>query len=1040
MKHPLACLAILAAAPMAFAQTIPLPNPSFEEGDNAPAGWTLSGGKGEWLADGAPDGNRAVAVTGTGKDSNFWRSGTLPMKPGTVYGLRFKARCDGVGGGTPVTGPSFCNRDLGKIPAEWADYESVFVTPPNLTPDQSWIRFGQWQVNGTVAFDQIELVEATPVHRWRGLLALGEGERLSGQEYFFDAPLGSACGNHSRAWSGHTCGFNSNRWTFAAGQGTAYRHQVHERHQTAAEVTVSVTWYQAGELVVDASEDGESWHTLGTIGKKGSATFPLPARMLPAKEVYVRMTARPVRAKPNGGASLQVSGYTYRATLDGEPEVHVGRTRYFAVSERDPRFNVTIVDVGDALPNDLGEYNRVTLWVENRTGGEVRATPQVTVRPFGKGAFKSRDTDTLLKPGQQLLQLPYFVMTTGDVTLVVELGDLRGPSLTTTEDTVVYDSGGITGFRATGRLRVPNLHNADYGEVLPGSSDAVGLWWASSGWKISQRRGPPTDEAKAVHIRAAGNEAEAAQIVVRPDKGLKGLTAKADVLKGPGGAVIPAEAIDILRVRYVMVTRPTDSTGCVAPWPDPLPPLRGPIDLEAMKNQPLWVRVTVPKDAKAGTYKGTVHLKAEGWAADVPLEVEVFDFALPGRMTCKTAFGFSPGNVWRYQKVTRPEDRRAVLEKYWANFASHHISPYDPAPMDRLKVTWPKGENGKHTLVPQFDWTAWDAAMQRAIDQRHFNSFRLSIPGMGGGTFHARREPSLLGYSEDSPEYKTAFTNYCRALEAHLKEKGWLPYAFVYWFDEPAPRDYAFVMNGFRKLKEACPAITRMLTEQVEPALAGGPNLWCPVSPNYHHERAEERRARGERFWWYVCCGPKAPYCTLFIDHPATELRVWLWQTWQRKINGILVWQTNYWTSTAAYPDANRPQNPYEDPMGWTSGYSTPKGVKRPWGNGDGRFIYPPEAAADAHPKAPVLDGPVDSIRWEMLRDGLEDYEYLAILRRLLREKGGRLDASKRAEFAALLEVPEEITKDMTTFTKDPAPIERRRLAIARAIAQLSRL
>ena len=80
-------------------------------------------------------------------------------------------------------------------------------------------------------------------------------------------------------------------------------------------------------------------------------------------------------------------------------------------------------------------------------------------------------------------------------------------------------------------------------------------------------------------------------------------------------------------------------------------------------------------------------------------------------------------------------------------------------------------------------------------------------------------------------------------------------------------------------------------------------------------------------------------------------------------------------------------QNPYEDPMGWRSGYSTPKGEKRPWGNGDGRFVYPPEAAADAHPSGPVLDGPVDSIRWEMLRDGIEDYEYLVILRGLLKDK-----------------------------------------------------
>ena len=42
--------------------------------------------------------------------------------------------------------------------------------------------------------------------------------------------------------------------------------------------------------------------------------------------------------------------------------------------------------------------------------------------------------------------------------------------------------------------------------------------------------------------------------------------------------------------------------------------------------------------------------------------------------------------------VPAQRDRRAVLEKYWENFGAHHIAPYDPAPLDPLKVTWPKLE------------------------------------------------------------------------------------------------------------------------------------------------------------------------------------------------------------------------------------------------------------------------------------------------------------------------------------------------------------
>ncbi|MBT7598043.1 MAG: DUF4091 domain-containing protein, partial [Gemmatimonadetes bacterium] len=268
-------------------------------------------------------------------------------------------------------------------------------------------------------------------------------------------------------------------------------------------------------------------------------------------------------------------------------------------------------------------------------------------------------------------------------------------------------------------------------------------------------------------------------------------------------------------------------------------------------------------------------------------------------------------------------------------------------------------------------------------------------------------------------------------------ERGWLDEAFVYWFDEPNPRDYDFVMNGFGKLAEAGPDITRMLTEQVEAQLIGGPNLWCPISSNYQEEEAAQRRAGGERFWWYVCTVPKAPYATLFIDHPATELRVWLWQTWQREIDGILVWQSTYWTSGAAYPD--QAQNPYEDPMGWVSGYSTDAGTRRPWGNGDGRFLYPPEAAAHVATE-PVLDGPVDSIRWEMLRDGIEDYEYLAILRELLAQHGGQLDAQRQLQLNELLDVPAEITSSMTNFTVDPAVVEAQRHRVAAAVVELSQM
>ena len=742
---------------------------------------------------------------------------------------------------------------------------------------------------------------------------------------------------------------------------------------------------------------------------------------------------------------------------------------------------------------------------------------------------------------------------------------------------------------------------ADSAELLPVSKPPLTVWWApSSSAKLQPDTPAPGNTGSAMRLYCARNEREAAQLIIRPAAPVSALTVGCDGLQGPRGSSIQSSNIDLLRVMYLGVAKASDPSSKPGLWPDPLLPVGAPVNLEPETNHIFWVRVFVPKEASAGLYKGSVRLRAAEISLEVPLELTVYDFALPDQTTCTTAFGFSAGEVFAYHALRTEEQKRAVLDLYLADLAAHHISPYDPTPLDPIEVTWPdvkpprsawddwtglrivtnevhrgtgallvyddqpaanvtvtyeplipisregfrfkawyrtavpghrfnisfnhynankewmsgrnndltlsgsgtwqeiervftnfpagagfvrlhlratawteQGENlglvwfddvslsdletGRELLTGgdferkprtelvaapdklrvRFDFRSWDREMERVLKTYHFNSFQVHFPGLGGGTFHSIEGPSLLGFHENDPEYPLLMRSYGEQLENHLRERGWLDKAFVYWFDEPSPDQYAFVMNGFAKLKRYAPGLTRMLTEKVAPGLIGGPNLWCPISNNYNQEQADARRQYGEKFWWYVCTGPKAPYTGLFIDHPAPEMRIWAWQTWQRGINGLLVWQLNYWTSSAAYPEPLQPQNPYEDPMSWTSGYSTPAGQRLPWGNGDGRFIYPPTEAAAAHPAAPVLAGPVDSIRWEQLRDGIEDYEYMVVLRKRLNAAKSRLSASDVQELERLLQVPAEITRSLTDFTKDGAPIEKHRRAVAEAIQRL---
>jgi len=1153
--HALRFSWIVLLAASAGAAPLSVPNASFEEAGASPPGWTASG-SGLTL-----DGGAAVA-TGSGTDSAHWLSEALPLKPGRTYELRFRARSREASGGTATSGPLFCNRDLGIPPERWTGFTSVFRVPDDTGPATARLRFGQWQVKGRVAFDEVGL---RPVQAVYGAQGLGEGESLEGTHYAFLAPFYSVSRNDSRPLHRLRCGFNSNRWTLESGSEVVYRHRLPGRTLRAATVSVEVGWHTRGALVVEAGLDGVHWSLLATREGTGMARGTLPADGPPAEEIFVRL--RP--ADPAAPASFQVHSYRFEAEVSGPAADLRGQTRYLALEEEPRSLEVQPLLLGHGQP---GVPSEARLRVSNPGPQPLRVQPRSRVRRGDRTAeFEGLPVDVPAH-GQAELGCPYTLFGTGSSTLGLSLESADGT------------------YQASTELYVPEYYRADYGALLPGSSDRVGLWRASSGFKVAKARPVPSKRAESLDIRLARGEAEAAQLVVRPKERLQGFTAAAAALQGPGGAEIPASAVDLLRVAYVPVRLPTDAVGLAAAWPDPLPPLRTPLALDARVNQPIWVRVTAPHGIPAGAYTGSIRLTAQGWEAAVPLRVEVYGFDLPRRMTCETAFGFSPGRVWQYQGVHDPAQRRVVLAKYWENFSAHHISPYQWAPLDPFSISWEglgawrgglrdpdvEGASGQSALrvqddsetanisahytesapippagglrlrfryrtvvpghrfmvsvnhldadgnwmsgrnrdlsvegdgtwqtfdqtipafppgaasvrlslwaavytvpgrtrgtvwfddlslsesasgrelvrdggfetldptglQPVFDWTAWDRAMSEAEERYGFNAFSLPVQGLGGGTFHARSDPQLLGYPEQSETYQHAFATYASALEQHLREKGWLDEAYVYWFDEPDPKDYAFVMNGFRKLKTHAPGLRRMLTEQVEEGLLGGPNLWCPVSSSYDHEAAETRRAEGEAFWWYVCTGPKAPYCTLFIDHPATELRVWLWQTWQRKIRGILVWQSNYWTSPTAYPEPGPLQNPYTDPMSWVSGYDTPVGARRPWGNGDGRFIYPPEAAADGQVSAPVLEGPVDSIRWELLRDGIEDYEYFVMLSRLLGEQGDRLPASERTRLQALLEVPAAVTTSATEFTLDPAPLEAHREALARAVEALTR-
>jgi len=335
----------------------------------------------------------------------------------------------------------------------------------------------------------------------------------------------------------------------------------------------------------------------------------------------------------------------------------------------------------------------------------------------------------------------------------------------------------------------------------------------------------------------------------------------------------------------------------------------------------------------------------------------------------------------------------------------------------------------------QVDFAEFDKGARKYLDALKFNSFNLSLEGLGGGTFYSQRQGILGGFRQDTPEYQILLKSYLSQVERHLEENGWLGKEYVYWFDEPHTEHYPFVRKGMKDIREAAPRLTRFITEhRPGPDIMDVSEISCTIFHRIEPKIVADLKKQGREFWSYLCTGPKAPWVTLFIDHPAINLRMWLWMSFQYQLEGILVWSSNYWTSDTTFPEDSL-QNPWEDPMAYRSGYGTPFGQVNYWGNGDGRFLYPPNRDVN-NDNTKYLSGPVNSIRWEILREGIEDFEYLWLLRDTL-EKANPAQAELVQSARKLLDIPDTVFSDGETYTKDPKVLLEYRSRVASVLEDL---
>jgi hypothetical protein len=203
-------------------------------------------------------------------------------------------------------------------------------------------------------------------------------------------------------------------------------------------------------------------------------------------------------------------------------------------------------------------------------------------------------------------------------------------------------------------------------------------------------------------------------------------------------------------------------------------------------------------------------------------------------------------------------------------------------------------------------------------------------------------------------------------------------------------------------------------------------DIWCPQTRLVESPFYAQRLKGGDTLWCYVCVSPFPPYANFFIDEPAIDHRVLFWQVRQVGATGLLYWSTTWWAGVSGPTQAQKtfPDIPFD--------ISRHELYTKAKCHGDGFLFYPGKNMT-----------PLPSIRLEVIRDGIEDYEYMVLLKQLVDqlktlpvEKQPAPALMNRAQ--KLCRVPEKISKHMTQYTKNPQHILERRQRIADMIEKLS--
>jgi hypothetical protein len=503
--------------------------------------------------------------------------------------------------------------------------------------------------------------------------------------------------------------------------------------------------------------------------------------------------------------------------------------------------------------------------------------------------------------------------------------------------------------------------------VTVGLTSEPCVWVAPSLQRIS-RTSPPGQVTEA-RLRAARREYESFQIVIHAPKGspIKNVNVSVTDLRGPGRMLIGKPNITLYREKYVEVRIGSPDRGGVnrprgpGVYPDGLIPFIDPQTGQRPRGGRL---AAAPFDVHSG--------ENEVIWVDVFVPPDVGAGRYTGAYIVTSDQGGFRGDiavdVWDFSLPLQPSLNSNFL--VWSHDRIPVIKELLRHKLNAGKIP----SEQQRDLLKGFGLRSTDLGFWSGAD---ISNCVMSPPPSATQLREAlaKQAPGLFLYNYTADE-----VDRCPALEQRLREWG-----------------RALHRAGVKNLVTMAP--TKALLDDGSGNGQSAVDIWAMLPVTYDRSIALVRQARekGNEIWSYNALVQDSYSPKWLIDFDPVNFRIqpgFLSQV--LGLTGLLYWRVDLWSS-----------DPWSD-------VSTAQFKKYP---GEGMLVYP---GADVG-----ISGVAPSMRLKWLRDGVEDYEYLQILKQLgLGEK-----AMGKAARAA---------RSWSDWTKDPAALEQSRRELGDMLAAVN--